>query len=62
MVLTLRKIYQDTNSHRKSRKQNKSISKQKQNSKLKNRRPNNCISKKYLENDKYRENRKKITS
>ena len=28
----------------------------------KNRRPNNCISEKYLENDKYREKRKKITS
>ena len=46
----------------KSRKQNKYISKQKQNYKLKKRRPNNCISEKYLENDKYREKRKKITS
>ena len=61
MVLTLRKIYQDTNNHWESRKQNKYQNKSKIPN-CKNRRPNNCITEKYLENDKYREKRKKVTS
>ena len=56
MVLTLQKIYQDTNKCRKSRKQNKYQNKSQNGD---NRRPSNCITEEYLQNDKHVEISKK---
>ena len=58
MVLTLQKIYQDTNKCRKSRKQNKYQNKR-QIPYGDNRRPSNCITEEYLQSDKHVEISKK---
>ena len=60
MVLTLRKIYQDTNKHRKSRKQINIYQNKSKIQNRENRRSNNCINEKYLQNGKHVEKRKKI--
>ena len=58
MVLTLQKIYQDTNKCRKSRKQNTYQNKS-QIPNGDNRWPSNCITEEYLQNDKHVEISKK---
>ena len=62
MALTARKIYQHKNKHRINRKQNKYISNKPKILNTENGRPNNCITEKYLQNDKYIGKRKKDNS
>ena len=62
MALTPRKIYQHKNKHRINRKQNKYISNKCKILNPENERPNNCITEKYPQNDKYIAKRKKDNS
>ena len=59
MVLTFRKIYQDTSTGKVGNKIKIYQSKSKIPNRD-NRRPNNCVTEKYQQNDKHVEKRKKI--